>query len=74
MFRNEVLLQNTNRASNDALGALLSIMQQSRGHQETLTQLFGTVQADSVLLKVLSIVATVCLPASLIAVSENSAP
>ena len=71
MFRNEVLLQNFNRHSGDTLDALLAINQQSRIHQATLTQLFATVQADSVLLKILGIVATVYLPASLVAVSES---
>jgi len=69
MFRNEGLLQNFNRHSGDTLDALSAINQQSRIHQATLTQLFATVQADSVLLKILGIVATVYLPASLVAVS-----
>ncbi|TKA72827.1 hypothetical protein B0A55_06036, partial [Friedmanniomyces simplex] len=72
MFRNEVLLQNFNRHSGDTLDALLAINQQSRVHQATLTQLFATAQADSVLLKILSIVATVYLPASLIATVFSS--
>ncbi|KAK0941806.1 hypothetical protein LTR29_006698 [Friedmanniomyces endolithicus] len=67
MFRNEGLLQNFNRHSGDTLDALSAINQQSRIHQATLTQLFATVQADSVLLKILGIVATVYLPASLVA-------
>ncbi|KAK0783111.1 hypothetical protein LTR91_015579 [Friedmanniomyces endolithicus] len=72
MFRNEVLLQNFNRHSGDTLDALLAINQQSRIHQATLTQLFATVQADSVLLKILGIVATVYLPASLVATVFSS--
>ena len=71
IFRNEVLLQNSNGASYDALSTLLHIAQQSRNQQETLAQLLGAVQADSVLLKALSIVATVYLPASLVAVSNG---
>ncbi|KAK0289115.1 hypothetical protein LTR35_000491 [Friedmanniomyces endolithicus] len=72
MFRNEVLLQNFNRHSGDTLDALLAINQQSRIHQATLTQLFATVQADSVLLKILGIVATVYLPASLVAAQSKT--
>ncbi|KAK1058949.1 hypothetical protein LTR74_013006 [Friedmanniomyces endolithicus] len=72
MFRNEVLLQNFNRHSGDTLDALLAINQQSRIHQATLTQLFATVQADSVLLKILGIVATVYLPASLVAARSKT--
>lgn len=68
MFRNEVLLQICNRQSTDTLRDLLTITGQSRVHQETLTQLFGAVKADSVLLKALSMMATAYLPASLIAV------
>ncbi|KAK0839218.1 hypothetical protein LTS02_017556 [Friedmanniomyces endolithicus] len=71
MFRNEVLLQNFNRHSGDTLDALLAINQQSRIHQATLTQLLATVQADSVLLKILGIVATVYLPASLVAKARS---
>lgn len=52
------------------LTTLLEISQQSRDQHALLTKLFGAVQADSVLLKALSIMATVYLPASLIAVSD----
>lgn len=69
MFRNEELLQASNRASSQTLATLLHITDQGKGQQETLTKLLGTGQADSALLKALSIVATVCLPASLVAVS-----
>lgn len=71
MFRNEVLLQNCNRQSSDTLSDLLTITGQSRVQQETLTQLFGAVKADSVLLKALSMMATAYLPATLIAVSHT---
>jgi hypothetical protein len=69
MFRNEELLQASNRASGKTLDTLLHITDQGKGQQETLTKLLGTGQADSALLKALSMVATVCLPASLVAVS-----
>jgi hypothetical protein len=69
MFRNEELLQASNRASGKTLDTLLHITDQGRGQQETLTKLLGIGHADSALLKALSMVATVCLPASLVAVS-----
>ena len=69
MFRNEVLLHKCNRQSSLTLGDLVTISGQSRIHQQTLTELFGAVKADSVLLKALSMMATAYLPASLIAVS-----
>lgn len=69
-LRNEALLQASNSASNVTLTTLLEISQQSRDQHALLTKLFGAVQADSVLLKALSIMATVYLPASLIAVSD----
>jgi hypothetical protein len=68
MFRNEELLQVSNRASGKALHALLSLTDQEKQQQHTLTSILSVGQADSALLKTLSIVATVCLPASLIAV------
>lgn len=68
-LRNEALLQASNSASNVTLTTLLEISQQSRDQHALLAKLFGAVQADSVLLKALSIMATVYLPASLIAVS-----
>ena len=71
LFRNEVLLQDCNRQSSDTLSNLLTISERSGIHQETLTQLFGTVRADSVLLKAFSIMATAYLPATLIAVSRS---
>ena len=69
-LRNEALLQASNSASNVTLTTLLEISQQSRDQHAILTKLFGAVQADNVLLKALSIIATVYLPASLIAVSD----
>ena len=69
MFRNEVLLATSNRAAGDTFNTLVKITEQGKTQQETLTQLLGTGQADSALVKALSMVATVCLPASLIAVS-----
>lgn len=68
MFRNEVFLHNCNRQSTDTLRDLLTITGQSRVPQETLTQLFGAVKADLMLLKALSMMATAYLPASLIVV------
>lgn len=54
------------------LQGLVNISEQSRKQQETLTIILGHGQADSAMLKALSIVATVCLPASLIAVNEQA--
>ncbi|KIY00206.1 uncharacterized protein Z520_03891 [Fonsecaea multimorphosa CBS 102226] len=66
-FRNEDLLQTFNRASCATLEALFEITNQGRYQQETLTRLLGQGQADSAMLKALSVVSTVCLPASLVA-------
>jgi hypothetical protein len=70
MFRNEELMQASNRASGKALHALLNITDQEKQQQHILTRILLAGQADSALLKTLSIVATVCLPASLVAVSS----
>ena len=70
MFRNEGLWQAFDRASGKTLEALLHITDQGKHQQQTLTDLFRNGQADSAMLKALSVVATVCLPASLIAVSR----
>ena len=72
MFRNEELMQASNRASGKTLGTLLHITDQGKQQQQTLTDLFGNGQADSAMLKALSIVATVCLPASLVAVTMSN--
>lgn len=50
---------------------LVEMTNQSRHQQKTLTQLMSNGQADSIMLKTLSVVATVCLPASLVAVSSS---
>lgn len=52
------------------LQMLVDITNQSREQQATLAVILSTGQADSTMLKMLSIVATVCLPASLVAVSD----
>ena len=54
------------------LQALVEIGDQSSCQQALLTTLLSHGRADSVMLKALSVVATVCLPASLIAVSKMS--
>ena len=71
MFHNEELLQVSNRASGKTLETLLNITDQGKQQQQTLTDLFGNGQADSAMLKALSMVATICLPASLVAVSMS---
>ena len=71
MFRNEELLKESNRASCKTLNTLLDIADQGRLQQESLTRLLGNGQADSGMLKALSMVATVCLPASLVAVGPQ---
>lgn len=70
MSRNGELLQLSNHASYKMLEALVNITDQTRRHQETLATILDTSQADSAMLKILSVVATVCLPASLVAVSH----
>ncbi len=72
MFHNEELLHVSNQASGKTLGTLLNITDQGKQQQQTLTDLFGNGQVDSAMLKTLSIVATVCLPASLVAVSMSN--
>jgi hypothetical protein len=67
-FRNEELLQASNRASCKSLDTLLDLTSQGKYQQEVLVKILGNGQADSALLKTLSMVATVCLPASLVAV------
>ena len=67
-FRNEELLQASFGASCRSLGTLLDLTNQGKCQQETLTDILRNGLADSALLKALSMVATVCLPASLIAV------
>lgn len=62
-------MQVSNRASSKALHALLNITDQEKQQQHILTRILLVGQADSALLKTLSMVATVCLPASLVAVS-----
>jgi hypothetical protein len=69
MFRNEELLHASNRASCKTLDALLDLTSQGKRQQETLTSLLRHGYADSAMLKALSVVATVCLPPSLLAVS-----
>ena len=71
MFRNEELLRQSNQASNRTLKTLLTITDQGKLQQEALTSILSNAQADSGMLKALSMVATVCLPASLIAVSHT---
>lgn len=51
------------------LEALVDIANQSKQQQGLLTTILGNGQADSAMLKALSVVATVCLPAALVAVS-----
>ncbi|KAL3461778.1 hypothetical protein BJX64DRAFT_151707 [Aspergillus heterothallicus] len=72
MFRNEELLHNSNRASCKTLDALLDLSNQGKQQQETLNGLFWRGYADSAMLKALSVVATVCLPASLVATIFSS--
>ena len=67
-FRNEELLGASFGASCKSLGTLLDLTNQGKCQQETLTNILSNGQADSALLKTLSMVATVCLPASLVAV------
>lgn len=71
MFRNEELLQVSNRASCKTLGMLLTIADQGKLQQESLSRLLVNGQADTGMLKALSMVATVYLPASLVAVSQR---
>jgi Mg2+ and Co2+ transporter CorA len=70
--QNGELLHASNQASYRMLEILVNITDQSRLQQQTLATILSNGQADSALLKALSIVATVCLPASLIAVSFTS--
>lgn len=72
MLHNEKLLQESNRASCQALQALLNITNQGQAQQTTLTSLAINGQATSVMLKSLSVAATIYLPASLIAVSKST--
>ncbi|KAL2839735.1 hypothetical protein BJY01DRAFT_250335 [Aspergillus pseudoustus] len=72
MFRNEELLHTSNQASCKTLNALLDLTTQGKQQQETLNSLLWRGYADSAMLKALSIVATVCLPASLVATIFSS--
>jgi hypothetical protein len=67
--QNSDLLQSSDKASNSMLQALVDIASQTRQQQETLNTILSTGQGDSSMLKGLAVVATVCLPASLVAVS-----
>ncbi|KAK9423248.1 hypothetical protein SUNI508_14044 [Seiridium unicorne] len=71
MFRNSELLRSSNQASNQTLESLLKLTNQGSRQQETLKSLAVSGQANSVMIKALSVVATVFLPASLIAVSKK---
>lgn len=55
-------------SSHKMLELLVNIAENSRVQQTTMATILEHGQADSAMLKVLSIIATVCLPASLIAV------
>ncbi|KAL2821011.1 hypothetical protein BDW59DRAFT_164416 [Aspergillus cavernicola] len=72
MFRNEELLHTSNQASCKSLKALLDLTGQGKQQQETLNGLLWHGHADSAMLKALSVVATVCLPASLVATIFSS--
>jgi len=72
IHRNSLLLQTSNHSSANTLAALLEITMQSKAQQDILTSLLGNAQADSMLLKALSMVATICLPASLVATVFSS--
>jgi len=67
--RNGELLQAFNNASYRMLEVLVDITNQSKQQQGTVATILGNGQADSAMLKALSVVATVCLPAALVAVS-----
>ncbi|KAL5334455.1 hypothetical protein BJX70DRAFT_17930 [Aspergillus crustosus] len=72
IFRNEELLGGANQASARTLYALFDIASQGKQQQETLTRLLWHGYADSTMLKALSIVATVCMPPTLVATIFSS--
>ncbi|EPS37252.1 hypothetical protein H072_9064 [Dactylellina haptotyla CBS 200.50] len=71
-FRNGELLNTSVNASGKMLQSLVDLTNQGKEHQETLAFLATTGQADSAILKALAVVATVCLPASLVATVFSS--
>ena len=68
-FRNEALLQNASETMNQSLEALRGITYQTQKENNTLSRVALQTQKDSKALKALTTIATVYLPASLIAVS-----
>ena len=71
-IRDNKNLQEANEAIRNSLDILQRTASQIHGENTTLTQLARQGHKDSKMLKILSVVATLYLPASLIAVSEIS--
>ena len=68
-FRNDQVLRDTNRAMQATLDVLQNIAFQNQRENETLAKLALNGQSDSKTLKALTLIATMYLPASLIAVN-----
>ncbi|KAL4879759.1 hypothetical protein BJY04DRAFT_219846 [Aspergillus karnatakaensis] len=72
MFQNEELQRGSNKASSRTLTGLFELASQSRQHQETLNGFMWHGRVDSAMLKALSVVATIFIPATLVATIFSS--
>ena len=71
VIQNGEPLPASSQASYQLLQALVNTVEQTRRQQQISAAIFSKVQADSALLKAISILATVCLPVTIVAVSHT---